>query len=114
MNFTLETGELAEQVIVTGEAPTVDRVSQTIGNVVKEEQIKELPLVNRNPMNLYYLQAGVNPLRREEDQQQRGSVDGLRTIANNVTVEGVYAQDPFLDQSPSNPSGCHCSQQPQR
>jgi len=104
IDFLLETGEISDEVIVTGEAPTVDRVSQVIGNVVQEEQIQELPLVNRNPMMLYYLQAGVNPTEREGGQQQAGAVDGLRTIANNVTVEGVYAQDPFLDQSPANPS----------
>jgi len=104
VNLDLETGEISEEVIVTGEAPTVDRVSQVIGNVVQEDQIKELPLLDRNPMMLYYLQAGVNPIERDGGQQQTGNVDGLCTIANNVTVEGVYAMDPFLDFSPANPS----------
>ncbi|MFH1573433.1 MAG: carboxypeptidase regulatory-like domain-containing protein, partial [Acidobacteriota bacterium] len=104
VDFVLETGEITDEVIVTGQAPTVDRVSQVIGTVVQEKQIAELPLMNRNPMMLFYMQAGVNPVEREGGQQQAGTVDGLRTIANNVTVEGVYAQDPFLDFSPANPS----------
>lgn len=105
IDLILELGQITEEVTVTAAAPTVDKVSSSIGKVVEQEQIENLPLLNRNPMMLYYMQAGVNPTRRADtSQQQRGSVDGLRTISNNVTVEGVYAQDPFLDQSPANPS----------
>jgi hypothetical protein len=108
VQLTLEPGEISEQVLVTAEATPVDLTSQNIRNVVQERQITDLPLNGRNAMNLFYLQAGANPLvasRAVEanpmfNQQQVGTVDGLRVVANNVTVEGIWAQDPMLDNGP--------------
>ena len=34
------------------------------------------------------------------NQQEVGQVDGLRVSSNNVTVEGIYAQDSMLDNGP--------------
>ncbi len=105
LNFTLQVGDITEKVIVTAGSPTVDRVSQSIGNVVKEDQIKDLPLIDRNPLALFYLQAGTNPRNRPQaggsDQGGVGNVDGLRVEANNVTVEGISAQNPFITFSPA-------------
>ena len=108
VQLILEPGEISEQVLVTADATPVDLTSQNIRNVVQERQITDLPLNGRNAMNLFYLQAGANPLvasRAVEanpmfNQQQAGNVDGLRVVANNVMVEGIWAQDPMLDNGP--------------
>jgi len=108
VRMVLEPGDITEEVLVTADATPVDLTSQNIRNVVQERQITDLPLNGRNAMNLFYLQAGANPLvasRAVEanpmfNQQQVGTVDGLRVVANNVTVEGIWAQDPMLDNGP--------------
>lgn len=62
VQLTLEPGEISEPVLVTAEATPVDPTSRKIRNVVQERQITDLPLNGRNAMNLFYLQAGANPL----------------------------------------------------
>src|SRR5207247_2623813 len=84
INITLETGDISNEVLVNAAAPLIDVSSGTIGPVVQERQVLDLPLNGRNPMMLYYLQAGTNPRDAIASSQQAvGSVDGLRTNANN-------------------------------
>ncbi len=91
-DITLETGELTEEVVVTSEAQQVDRVSQSIGAVIDQEKIVNLPLVGRNPMNLFFLQAGANRVANGG----AGRVDGLRNTSNNVQIEGIASNDNML------------------
>ena len=44
LNLNLEPGEISQSVTITDTPPVVDQVSQSIGSVVKEEQIQNLPL----------------------------------------------------------------------
>jgi len=104
IDFVLETGELTNEVVVTAEAPVVDRVSSSIASVVNEEQIRNLPLNGRQPLKLFYLQAGANPRQRDtgsadHTQQDNGNVDGLRVEANNLVVEGISSTDPLVNMS---------------
>jgi len=106
LNIKLEAGAITETVTVTSQATTVDTVSTSVGAVVNETQIANLPLVGRNPMNLFFLQAGAN--RRTLDTTAGfdggyygGRVDGLRSESNNVVVEGVSATDPFFQSGAS-------------
>ncbi|MBM3791948.1 MAG: carboxypeptidase regulatory-like domain-containing protein, partial [Acidobacteria bacterium] len=102
--ITLETGDISTEIVVSAAAPLIDVTSNKIGAVVQERQILDLPLNGRNPMMLYYLQAGTNPRDSLGGQQAVGSVDGLRTNANNVKVEGVWASDGSFDMSPAAPA----------
>jgi hypothetical protein len=105
INITLETGELSAEIVVSAAAPIVDVTSGRIGSVVQERQVVDLPLNGRNPMMLFYLQSGTNPRDAVSPTQQAvGSVDGLRANANNVRVEGVWANDPSYDMSPAAPN----------
>ncbi|MGH9844259.1 MAG: TonB-dependent receptor domain-containing protein, partial [Blastocatellia bacterium] len=99
LDINLEAGAVAETVNVTSQATTVDTVSTSVGAVVNETQIANLPLVGRNTMNLFFLQAGAN--RRTDDGYFGGRVDGLRYESNNVVVEGVSATDPFFHSGAS-------------
>ena len=86
LNISLQLGEITESVTVTSERPTVDTTSQSVGAVVNEKKILDLPLVTRDPMDLIDLVAGTI----------EGRTDGLRTQANNVTIDGINNQDPML------------------
>ncbi len=89
-NIALEVGDFSETVTVTEQTAVVDTVSTSISNVVNTRQIEELPLVGRNPMDLFYLQAGANRFNND------GRIDGLRGTTNNVVVEGIAATEPDL------------------
>ena len=90
LDLVLETGAIEEQITVTAAAPTVDRVSQSLGGVVNEQKISDLPLVDRDPMFLFFLQAGTNRFFNY------GRVDGLRVSDNNVQIEGISANQPAV------------------
>src|SRR5262245_29182956 len=88
--ITLQVGDVGETISVTEALAGVDTVSTSLGNVINTKQIEELPLVSRNPMDLFYLQPGANRF------VTGGRIDGLRGTSSNVTVEGIAATDPDL------------------
>ncbi len=100
LDIVLETGEISQQITVTASPPTVDRVSQSLGGVVNERKINDLPLVDRNPMFLFYLQAGTNRFGEFVGGMQ-GRVDGLRMTQSNVQIEGISAGDPDITRGAS-------------
>ncbi|MBM3790434.1 MAG: carboxypeptidase regulatory-like domain-containing protein, partial [Acidobacteria bacterium] len=104
VHITLETGDISTEVVVSAAAPLIDVTSHKIGAVVQEQQIVDLPILGRNPMMFYYLQGGTNPIDAQGGQQAVGSVDGLRTNASNVKIDGVWASDASYDMSPAAPN----------
>ena len=56
-----------------------------------EKKINDLPLVGRNPMNLFFLQAGANRV-----SNFRVDFNGLRNTTSNVQIEGIAAVDNML------------------
>ena len=48
VNFTLEVGAVTQTVAVTAEAPLVNTTSGTLGGLVSERQVSDLPLNGRN------------------------------------------------------------------
>ena len=59
INFTLELGSTQQEVVVTGEAPIVNTQNATLGGLVNEQRIEDLPLNGRNYIDLSLLQPGV-------------------------------------------------------
>ncbi len=59
VNPTLEVGSATQEVTVTGEAPVVNTTTSTLGGLVNDQQIAELPLNGRNYEDLTLLQPGV-------------------------------------------------------
>ena len=53
VQLVLEPGQITEQIMVTAEVTPVDLTSQNIRSVVQQQQITDLPLNGRNPMNLF-------------------------------------------------------------
>ena len=59
-NFTLQVGEVSQKISVTAENTNlVDTTSSSLGSLVNQEQITDLPLNGRNYNDLTLLQAGV-------------------------------------------------------
>src|SRR5262245_11801021 len=94
LNITMEVGQVSEAVIVSGEAQEVINTSNpTLTNVINTRQVKDLPLLDRNPLGLARLQAGIAVTG---DNTRQASVGGLRGSATNVTQDGINAMDNFV------------------
>jgi hypothetical protein len=60
VDFTLIVGSVQEQVIVTAAEPLVESETSSIGQVIDESRVHQLPINGRNFMQLAYLSPGVN------------------------------------------------------
>jgi hypothetical protein len=59
VSFKLDVGDATESIEVSGEAPLVDTSSATVGKVVENRRIQDLPLNGRNALALVMLAPGV-------------------------------------------------------
>src|SRR5207253_1896813 len=60
VNFALELGTLSENTIVTAEAPLITTENATVGTVIENRRIVELPLNGRNYLSLVALSPNVS------------------------------------------------------
>lgn len=102
--ITLEAGEIAETVTVEAGAIAVELTTPTVGTTITGEQARELPINNRNWVQLITLAPGVvNDL---SDQVYVGtvnpdgqantvqiSVNGARSSQNTFTIDGSDVTD---------------------
>ena len=88
LRIQLELGSPTETVEVTGAAPLVDSATSSLGQVIENKQIVDLPLNGRNPFALGLLSGNTTPMFG------MGSnlpfiAGGGRFSANEVTLDGV-------------------------
>ena len=101
VDATLQIGEVSQQVTVNEAAPLVQTDTSTIGQVVQENQVKTLPLNERNFVTFALLVPGAQlPSEGSLDstQGQALSVNGARETANNFLLDGVDNQDLVINQ----------------
>jgi hypothetical protein len=104
INFALEVGSTAQQVVVTGEAPIVNTQDATLGGLVNEQRMEDLPLNGRDYVDLSLLQPGVNPDRNVADLGTSFSVNGAPPRSNNFTLDGAVLQN-SAGRNPSSQAG---------
>ncbi|MEK7405252.1 MAG: carboxypeptidase-like regulatory domain-containing protein [Acidobacteriota bacterium] len=61
VDFTLELGAVTESVEVVGATPLVDTASATLGKVVENRRMSDLPVNGRNAFALMLIAPGVKP-----------------------------------------------------
>lgn len=103
LNPVLEVGGVNETVTVTAGADVINSTDAKLTGTVSNLQLTELPLLTRNPLNFITLQAGV-----QSNPSQPSTINGVRTAATNITIEGINVQDNFIrsnatDFSPARP-----------
>ncbi|HXH07361.1 MAG TPA: TonB-dependent receptor, partial [Vicinamibacterales bacterium] len=59
VDFTLEVGQVAEEVVVRAETPLIQTQSADMGHEVDQRQLTDLPLLGRRYAELAFLQTGV-------------------------------------------------------
>jgi hypothetical protein len=87
LNFTLEVGGMEEVVSVTGEAPIAEPGKIDLGRTISEAEIKNLPLVSRNPYNFSFLQPNVTGYENEEFGVPRINANGTQ-MHTNYQIDG--------------------------
>jgi hypothetical protein len=103
-NLTLQIGTVANTVLVSTEAPTVQLTSSEISATVSATTVRELPLNGRSWTDLAALSPGVDTIRTQtdfsagSDRGNRGfgqqlTISGARPQQNNYRLDGVSLND---------------------
>ena len=104
LDFSLELGAVSETVVATGVAPLINITDATVGTVINNEQIVELPLNGRNFIQLVALSpnvsadygsggGGASGRQGGDRATQNFSIAGQRREYNNYTLDGIVNQD---------------------
>lgn len=110
VNFSLSPGTVQETVVVTDEPPQIETSSPTMGGVVGENLIRELPLNGRDWLQLATLQAGVvgglgqqSAAVLTNSRAARGNGENLY-ISGNRPTQNVYLLDGLVVNDYANGS----------
>ena len=85
--MTLEVGGVAEVVSVTGDSPIAQPGKIDLGRTISQAEIKNLPLVSRNPYNFAFLQANVTGYENNEFGVPRINANGSQ-MHTNYQIDG--------------------------
>ncbi len=104
LDFTMQLGQVNETVEVQGLADQLQAENATVGTVIENKGITELPLNGRGYLNLVALSANTNTLSPSSGQagsrqggdraNQSISAGGQRIMFNYFTLDGVSNTDP--------------------
>jgi hypothetical protein len=91
VNIALEIGQIGEVIEVSGAAPLLETETSSLGQVVDNKRVVNLPLNGRNFAQLALLTAGTAP--SEPGSRDEGgygfSANGARSLQNNFLLDGV-------------------------
>src|SRR3954467_13773919 len=82
INVSLSVGNVSETITVTSEAPVAQPGKIDLGRTIGETEVKNLPLVSRNPYNFAFLQANVTGYENNEFGVPRINANGSQMHTN--------------------------------
>jgi hypothetical protein len=116
VNFQLEVGEVTERIEVVATGVELKTDDAVIGSTVERRRVLELPTLNRNFASLLVLTPGVQYGNRMGGNVQATtafpfpgaattvSANGQRDANQRITMDGVVATEPLVNQLMFNPS----------
>jgi hypothetical protein len=107
LDFALKVGAVTEEVNVTDTPPIVQTDTSTLGQVINNREVQELPLNERNFLSFTLMAPGAHlPAEGSQSSTQGGaiSVNGAREQSNNFLLDGVDNDDPYINQYVALPS----------
>jgi len=106
-DFTLQVGQVTEQVVVSASAPPLSTDDASIREVINRQSIAELPLSGRDPLRLATLSPGVLPGQKAANGIPPGEdfiAAGTREIQNSIALDGIATMNNLITTSPFHPS----------
>ncbi len=97
IDIQLAVGEVAESVLVTADAARIETENATLGKVVDNRAIVNLPLNSRNVYSLVFLTPGVTGSVGNNYGDMRYSVNGGRQRTMDTLIDGVSAAHPTVN-----------------
>lgn len=112
VDLTLTIGELAQEMVVTGEAPLVETTQSSVSSLVDQRQIRDLPLNVRSYAELATLQLGVSKTTTIAGGQNNAGTGygtqltfaGSRPDSNNFLLDGSDINNAY-NKAPNSGSG---------
>ena len=116
VDFTLQLGQLAEEVRVTANPGSLETEQSSIGTLLENKMVAEIPLNGRNFLQLQTLLPGVTPGRNgffsavKIDAQTTDigggafSVNGQKPIYNDFLLDGISFEEWENNTNAFNPS----------
>ena len=93
LNEVLEAGKVTQTTTVTGQAPLLQAATSSLGQIVGNRYMVDLPLNGRNPYNLGLLSGNAAPMVGTGGTNQPFVAGGARYTANQFLVDGVTNTD---------------------
>ena len=93
LDITLEVGRPTERVLVEADAPQVDTSGAVLGKVENTQRIQDLPLVDRDTLQLGLLQPGVFAPDPDDGSGNPFSVSGQRSESLTFLLDGADNTD---------------------
>ena len=110
VNMELQVGAITQTVEVTGEAPLVQTTDATVGYLVNDTTIRDMPLNGRDLSQLILLNPGVGEAMNASRTNayngwgKKMSISGARAQDNAYFLDGSYIGD-MNRHAPAGPSG---------
>ena len=110
VDVSMKTGQVSETVEVSGETlPIVETTTDTLGGVLTQETVKDLPINGRDYTKLIYLNPGVagSPDQITDSPGSFGefSMNGARGRSNNFLLDGTDMNDGYRNNPAINEAG---------
>lgn len=105
VNVTMQVGQVTQEVEVQATAPVLETTNATVGTVVGNQAVSEMPLNGRSFTSLLELVPGAVPtgngfLATGSNFQ----ISGNRSGSNMFQLDGVYSNEEFFGQYAMQPS----------
>src|SRR5829696_4430396 len=89
VRVTLRPGGLADEIVVTADAPLLETSTGTVGGTLTSDAIEDLPINGRDYTVLARLVAGVVPPQPGARAPLMFSANGVRPAQNNYLLDGI-------------------------
>ena len=101
LDVTLDVGDVTETVEVKAETPLIEPDKTSIGMAVDPRSMQNLPLQDRQFLNLAVIVPGTIPgapgTRIAGTSVETFTVAGMRSQSNNYTLDGISNNDPHVN-----------------
>jgi len=100
VNPALQVGSATQEVTVTGEPPVINTTTSSLGSLVDDQRISDLPLNGRNYLDLTLIQPGVQVNTHPSGGGSGAagtwiSTNGLPPRSNNFTLDGAIINNQY-------------------